>query len=195
MYPLLYKYLMLHDEVCIAGVGRFYKERTPATHDFSNKIFLPPFHAVILNEEQVKADKKFFSFLSKEQGINEVEAIRQYHDFGYQLHHHLQQYNYAELPGLGTISRNEDGLLQFQQEALINNYFAATPADRIVRADAEHTIRVGETYTTNTQMQVALEDYEVTPAGRRWWIWALVLALMAMAAIAYYFIANGDLRI
>lgn len=194
MFPLLYKYLMLHDQVCIPGLGRFYKERTPARHDFINRVFLPPTYTIHFREETVRADRQLFSFIGRENGIDEVEAIRKYHDFSYKFNDHVRHYSQTELPGIGIMKRASDGSLNFAAEDMLHKYFVATPAARIVRRDATHTLLVGDTETNTADVQVRLNDGEETKAKSRWWIWAIVLGAAAIAAIAFYYMQYGNVR-
>ncbi|WP_207494109.1 hypothetical protein [Aridibaculum aurantiacum] len=195
MYPLLYKYLMLHEQVCIPGVGRFFKERTAARQDFINKVYQPPVFTISFREEPVKADKQFYDFLSKERGINEVEAIRSFQDFSYRFQQHVKKFSITELPGIGVIRKNEEGRLSFQQDELLRKYFPPVPLEPTVRPSEEHALLVGNTHTSSTEMQAKLEAAEETKAKGMWWIWALIIGVIAIAAIAYYFYINGNIRL
>ncbi len=195
MFPLMYKYLMLHEKVCIPGVGIFYKERQPAKLDFSNKLFQPPVHTIYFKEEPVQADKRFYTFASKEQGIDEVEAIRRFHDFAFRFKDSIHHNEETTLPGLGTLKRSEKGKLVFESEAIVAKYFPATPAERIVRKQAEHNLLVGDRSTTNTAMQEMLVDEVTVTKKTRWLIAAVILAVVAIAAIVVYYVQHGGLRL
>jgi hypothetical protein len=195
MFPLLYKYLMLNDQVCIPGVGRFLKQRQAAAFNFSNKVFEPPIYTISFREEPVSADKKFYAFVSKEQGIEEVDAVRKFNDFAYEFKHHLTHHNQTQLPGFGLMKRNAAGEIVFEEASLVNNYFPSTAAERIVRENSEHQILVGDTERTNAQMQVLLDDGSEPSVKKRWWIGAAVLALLAIAAIVYYYLQHGNVRL
>jgi hypothetical protein len=194
MFPLLYKYLVLNDQVCVPGVGRFFKERKPAQLNFSNKEFEPPVYSIQFRGEQVAADKSFFAFLTKEQGIDELQAVRQFHEFAFDLKHHINNHPQTELPGLGWLKRSNDGAITFEPTSLTHDYFTPTPAERIVRENVEHTILVGDTERTNTEMQEMLDDGATRRPKALWWIIAIVLALIAIAAIVFYYLQNGNLR-
>jgi hypothetical protein len=194
MFPLLYKYLMLHDQVCIPGIGRFYKSRQASVLDFANKVFQPPVYTIAFAEEAVAADKRFYAFAGKEQGIDEVEAIRHFHDFAYRLKQHINDTRQIELPGIGHLER-VDGKLSFTANNIVEKYYPSVKAERIVRQDAEHTIMVGDSELTNTQMQVMLDAEDEKKKKGIWWIIAIVLALIAVAAIVYYYMNNGNVRL
>lgn len=189
----MYKYLMQHQQVCIPGIGIFYKQRTAAHLDFSNKVFQPPAYTILFREEPVKADKDFYSFLSNEQGVNEVEAIRHFQDFAYRFKEHLSQFSQTDLPGLGVMHKGSDGALLFTPGHLLANYFPATPAERIVRKQSEHTMLVGDNETTNTQMQERLDE-DQTESKSWWWIGAIVLGVLAIIAIVYYYMQHDGIR-
>ena len=195
MFPLLYKYLMLHSEVCIPGVGRFYKVRNAAQHDFVNRMFIPPAYTIRFKEEQVRADKHLFSFISREKGIDEVEAIRHYHDFSYQFSDHVKRFSQTHLPGVGVLKKGNDGSLSFTADEMFAGYFVATPAERILRRDITHPLVVGDKETTTCEMQVRLDDVDEEKTKSRWWIWALLLGIAAAAAIAFYYLQHGNVRL
>ena len=195
MFPLLFKYLMQQEKVCIQGVGIFTKQRKPAQLNFASKTFLPPGYIISFTEDPVKADRHFFAFISKEKGVDEVEAIRYYHDFSYRFKDHINHHNETDLPGLGVMKKHEDGRLFFQPENLLENYFPATPAERIVRENTHHSLLVGDTQTTNTQMQEKMVDDTFETTKSRWWIAALVIAVIAIAAIIYYYMQHGGIRL
>lgn len=192
MFPLLYKYLMLHDQVCIPGVGRFYKQRNVARHDFVNKAFQPPVHSILFREEPVKADKQFFSFLSNERGLDSVEVVRHFHDFSYRLSNHIRLYQATQLPGLGVISKGSDGSLAFQAEELLANYYTAVPAE-VVGRNGIAALFGHDPVAIADETAVILDDTS-TKSKSWWWIIAILLALIAIGAIVFYYVQNGNLR-
>lgn len=194
MFPLLYKYLMLHEQVCLPGVGRFYKHRKPSKLDFANKVFEAPVHEILFEEEAVSADRKFYAFLSREQGIDEVEAIRHFHEFAYDFKNHVTHHNETELPGFGWM-KSSNGRLSFASADLLQNYFPATAALKVIRENAEHQILVGDQHRTSNEMQEMLDDGVATSQRKsRWWIAAVVLGIASIAAIVYYYYQHGSLR-
>jgi hypothetical protein len=63
-------------------------------------------------------------------------------------------------------------------------------AERVIHKDAEHAILVGDKETTNVEMTEYYTD-ETAVAKDKWWIWAIVLGVVAISVIAYYLSQNG----
>lgn len=192
MYPILYKYLMLHNQVCIPGIGRFYKSRRPSLLDFSNKTFRPPVYTISFSEEEVKADKKFYAFAKNEQGITEVDAIRHFHDFAFQMKQFLTDHNQLELPDIGHL-KNGDGKISFISKGIVEPYFPQALAERITKK--EYHIQVGDSQVTNRQMHEMLSSDVEKESAAKWWISAIILILLSIAAIIYYYVKNGNVRL
>ena len=58
-------------------------------------------------------------------------------------------------------------------------------AERVIHPQAEHSILVGDKETTNTVMTDYFNEEPVVKD--RWWIWAIVLGLAALAILLFYF--------
>ena len=59
-------------------------------------------------------------------------------------------------------------------------------AERVIRLHAEHNVRVGEDDKTTTEMHAQLAKQEAKK--EQWWIIAIILAAVGIAAIAVYYI-------
>jgi hypothetical protein len=58
-------------------------------------------------------------------------------------------------------------------------------AERVIHPEAEHQILVGDKETTNTLMTEYFSE-EVHVKKNRWWIWAIILCLVALIIILLY---------
>lgn len=191
MYSLLYKYLMLHEQVAIPGVGRFYKHREPARQDFVNNMYQPPAHYIFFKEEQANADRKLYRFISKSHGMNEVEAIRYFHEFAYKIKEHVRHFNSIEMDGLGVLKRNANGSLTFIPENILDGYLSPTAAEKLPR----HPVAlVDATSPVTAEQQVVFED-QYRSKKSYWWVWALILGVAGVAAIAYYYWLHGNVKL
>ena len=82
------------------------------------------------------------------------------------------------------------GKINFKPEELPAAFTQTVFAERVIHPDAEHHILVGDKETTNTVMTELLAPK--SEIKDRWWIWAIVLGLIGIAAIVFYFTAfNG----
>ena len=194
MYQLFYKYLILHKEANLPGLGTFYMERSPAKLDFGNKVIAPPAFEIGFNPAASVADQSFYSYLSTEQKIEEAEAIKNFGDFSYSVRKELDQNKFLELPRIGQMIINEDGVLQFKSLKQLHNFFPAVSTEIVTKPYVEEIISdnvvvgnpVTETVVTTETVPVVKKDY--------WWIFAVILAVIAIGAICYYYYLNGSLE-
>ncbi len=196
MVPLLYKYLIINKQVALPGVGLFYIVRKPATLDVAKKVILPPFLNTDFNPQKATNDQGFSAFLAKENGIDEASAILHFDKFSQRLHQDLQSEKPVELPGIGSLRKTAEGELIFESANVLANYFDPAVAEPVVREKAGYEIRVGETQRTSSQMREALQDEQETVHVQKdyWWVYAIILAVIGIAAILYYYQQNGSLR-
>ena len=195
MYPSVYKFLMLNHHVAIPGVGNFFFEKKSASFDFINKVFHPPVNKISFSVGALAAEKKFYSFLSMEKNVNEIEAIQLFNEFAFNLRNNIKNEYSVELPGLGTLQKGDDGIFSFIPIPLANRYLLDVTASPIIGSTSqEHFITVGnDQRSSKHQVQEYLEDEVDGQVSDRWWIIALILAIAGISAIIYYYYKNGGL--
>lgn len=179
------KYLFLHHGLSLPEVGDFSIVRKTASLDFINKQLHPPLQEIIFSPvASQEADERLYKFIASAENISEIDAIFLVSKRAKKIKYNLQQNNSAVLEGIGTLYKNESGI-SFHTE--INNapYFETIVAERVLRDDAEHTLLVGEQEKNSSEMHELL-GHEEKP--EKWWITALVLAVLAIAMIALYYL-------
>ena len=184
MYQYLHKYFSLNKNLVLPGIGSFYAEIQSANLDFINKTLLAPVTVIHYKNEEAVADEMFYNFLSKETGVSEIESINRFSHFSKDLKQQLETGAVLQFQGIGTLTKNEEGFL-FTQDETLQNLFPSIAAERVIRQHAEHNVRVGEDNKTSTEMHAQLAKQEVKK--ERWWIAAIILAAVGIAAIAFYY--------
>jgi hypothetical protein len=72
-----------------------YEERTGLLH--------APGPVLIFTDGHVPfSEKTFFDFLGTEMGVDDITAIKLFHDFSYQFRNDLKEKGSAEIKGVGT---------------------------------------------------------------------------------------------
>lgn len=187
MYKAVRKFLALHHHLSLPGVGNFSVEKIPAQIDFANRVITPPSNQIKFSSEKQPPEKFFYNFLSNELNIDEVQAVRSFTDFTTQLHEDIQHDKPVVLKGIGELKKQSSSdVINFQPEAM-PEYFPLLIAERVIRKNATHTVRVGEQEKTSVEMQSELNVREEILPEERWWIPALVFGLLGIAGIAYYY--------
>lgn len=180
MLNLLYKYLVLHNHVSVPGVGSFDIETVPATLNVNN--VTPPSYSLKFSSGTALTDKNFYRFVSNETGVNEVDAVRKFQDFAYQLRKDIQSFPQVELSGLGLLKKDASGGLLFEPSFSVSKYFSpvtALPVNSIAVTEKADTVITLEPIEEFTEEAVIKKD--------RWWVWAIVLMIIALATISYFF--------
>lgn len=164
---------LFQNKICrLPGIGTLKMVAHSAETDFVNT--------------SIKSPAETIDFIAESKGenvFNEFSAMSEI------LLQKLNQEGSYLLDGIGTFTKDMDGKINFAAVSIDPVFIPAVTAERVIRQDASHAILVGDQHTTNHQMT---EYYsEQAPANNRWWVWALILAAVGIAALLLYFARNG----
>jgi hypothetical protein len=187
MYATIQKFFALYHHLSLPGIGSFSVEATPANIDFTNRSITPAGKKIIFNNNNQAAEKKLFGFISHELKIDASQAEQKFTSFTRQLQENLDARQTISLAGIGTLLKQAPDNFNFQPEAL-PSFYPELIAERVIRKNVAHTIRVGEEEKTSEEMQAVLNK----PAASKdkWWIAAIILAVVGVAAIAAYYVMH-----
>ncbi len=117
MYQYLHKYLVLNHRLSIPDVGNFVIEPNTAKLDNANGFLFAPAPAIRFKQEQTPPSDKFlFDFISEELGVDQMTAIKQFHDYVYKIKTSLTTPQGAIIPGIGAMRKEENGYILFTPE-------------------------------------------------------------------------------
>lgn len=168
---LLYKYLVLNGRLGLPDIGSFTIHRQSATVDETGTTLLSPVHEVRFEQQPVQADKNLFLFLAQETDSDEVSSIGFFNEWVKSTKEKLVQETMAELPYIGSLHATPGGTYRFE---------AVSPSMGLQSVDLPAGI-AWNTITTEEEPMV-----ESTDSG--WWIYAIILLLLGIAAIAYRYL-------
>jgi len=203
MNNVLVSYLLQHKSISIPGLGSMYIERIPAQTDFVNRRILPPDYHFRFDKYFDAPDKDFFTYLAKQQNIADYEAIKWYNEWAYELRSKLREGQAVEWDGIGTLKKDISGEIIFESAGRIPSMQEPTAANRVIHSHSQHTMLVGDQEVTrkisNTDTAANVSDNnnvisgeeqpayppypEEPPKKKGWWIFALVLAALALTVI------------
>jgi nucleoid DNA-binding protein len=187
MYDELLQYLLLYKELPVPGIGSFSLERRPAAADITNRVINPPVYQVSLREHTDPYPRHFFSWLAAQLSTSDHDARERFRQFSASLQSRLSSGKNIHWPGIGNLEPDEAGRIRFRPD--ITEGEAPVPAQKIIRENAEHQIRVGEDMKTSVQMS---EMLTVKPEKKRYpLLFAWLLLLLCVAFIAWYAVTNG----
>ncbi len=120
---------------------------------------MPPKTEIKFSNEKLPAEKFFYNFLARELSTDEVQAVRRFTDFTAQLQTNIQDDKPIVLNGIGELKKQTTNVINFQPE-IMPEYYPALTAERVIRKNATHIIKVGEEEKTSDEMQTALNIQE-----------------------------------
>jgi hypothetical protein len=190
MYQVLNRYLFQHKSISIPGLGSLVAETIPAVSDFANKQLLPVQLKFRFDKYFDVPDKSFFTYLSQKKDMADFEAIKWYNEFAAGLRNKIKLEEEAVWQDVGVFKKDFGGEVVFEPYASPYEFFPAVKAERIIRADARHSILVGDKEKTNYEMTELLSD-EVYVEKESWWIYALILAAVGFSILFFHFYSNN----
>lgn len=186
MTSLLQQFLVAHGTLPLPGLGTLYTGYKAATYDVTNQSFEPAASTLVFEANDATTEmpaQAIVGYLAQHLDVPEEEAFDLWMSYMSHLKNTLEQSLIFPWMPLGHFERGgEDESMRFI--AAEPPYMpSALPAERVVRVGASHSITVGDTETTNLEMQAYFT--EEAPRSVKWWWWPLGIALAALAAIAY----------
>lgn len=173
----LYKYLVLNQKLSIPQLGSFRISQESAYIDTEGFVH-PPMPVLHFTEELIPApDKTFFYFLSEEMGVDELAAIKQFHDYEYQLRNDLELHKKISMTGIGTLSRENGTALVFEPAQDLSVLLPLVHLDK--NASALPLVAAEQTIEEETD-ETTRRDY--------WWFYAIILLILGLGALAYYYL-------
>ena len=177
MQHLIAQYLFQNKHCSLPGLGTLSVVTKNAASDFVHKQILSPVPSIIFSPEEADADG-FANYVAANENKSYGESSLEINHFVSLLKqgHHLN--------GIGQFFVDASGNIEFTADEINSNLLQPVKAERVIHPEAEHIMLVGDKETTNTQMT---EYYsEETVIRDRWWIWAIVLGFIGIAAILIY---------
>lgn len=189
MYTELFQYLLFHKELSVPGIGTFFLERKPAANDFFNKRINPPAYIFALQPTSNLPPKKFFNWLSVALHISYQDAVLQFDNFAVNIKQQISKGGIIDWKGVGVLSKGLAGEIKFKPEKEMILEKPVT-AEKIIRLNAEHMVRVGEDNKTSAEMVELLNQTQEKKSF--WWAYALSLALLCIIFIGWYVAGHGS---
>jgi len=173
MFQILHKYLVLHHQLVVPQVGLFYVEKEPAVYEENTGLLLAPRPLIRFEQKhQSGTDKLFFEFLTRETGLEESAAIRDYLEFANGLQAELKENKTATWKSVGTLFLADNDEIRFERATDLQELLPPVAIAGIGAVDG-----------------AALSDEEETEAPKDyWWYYAIILLILGLGALAYYYI-------
>jgi hypothetical protein len=193
MKDLLLKYLLQYQQLGLQGIGFLQLYIRASQTDIVNRRILPPTPAFQFSSDvPVPAEKDQIRYIARKLQTSEDAAEQQLEDFCTSTLEGLKKGIPLVWDGFGTIRKGIAGDMMFELASKTIFAFPPVSAERVIRTHQEHTIQVGDTEKTNFEMEELLHEQE-PPRASRWWVWAVVLALIGLGVIGFYVYQHNGL--
>ncbi len=189
MYGELYHYFTTYRQLNVPGIGTFLLNRQPASADFVNRQILPPVYSVSLEQGAGTASRHFINWLAATLNITDRDAVIRFNDFAFEVKRKLQAGEKIDWNGIGTLKTGLGTEIKFDPETIEPVFDKSIAAEKVVRSQAEHTVRVGEDEKTAAQMREYFSHQDTEKV--HWWAWALIIGIATTLFCGWYFSANG----
>jgi hypothetical protein len=193
MFQVLNAYLFQHRSISIPGLGTIYLETSPASVDVAERTMLPPAYRFRFDKYFDAPDAAFFAYLAAQKNIFDYEAIKWYNEFSFELRNRIRAEDAVNWDGVGILKKDGSGNVLFEPAATPVLFLQPTPAIRVTRQDAQHTMLVGDRERTSGEMNEWLLD-DAAAARRKkvsWWVIALILGGVCVVILSWYFYMHG----
>ena len=194
MHQYLHKYLVLNQKLSLPDIGNLIIEPNIAQLDVNNGLLFAPVPSIHFKQDfTTVADKYFYDFLAEEMGLDEMTAIKNFHDYLNKIKAALITPVGANIPGIGNLRKEQNEFIRFTaeknlydlmpqvkvenaQQLLVNNEVVETDDDdRILTNQEEQEIRE----LLGQETQDGQTDY--------WWVYAVILLLIGVGALLFYY--------
>ena len=167
----------------IAGVGRLRLQYTPARYQVADREFSAPQQQLEFeafgDSDDGPPDQRLIASVARLRNMSEEEAYEWWSETSATNRSVLQSGKTIDLGLLGRIAQVNDQAVY----TAANDFFAypVINAERVIRADAVHAMKVGDSDTDSRTMEEWLQTPDEKPS--RWWVWPLILAAIALLLI------------
>jgi hypothetical protein len=183
MQHLIASYLFQHCNCPLPGIGTLSINSKSSESDFVGKVLTAPTPVIHFTEEENDATP-FIQFIAAKTNSSNSEAKSALENYSETLGVAISDGTAAAIEGVGNFIVNSSGELKFEPQQLPAVFLQPVKAERVIHPEAEHQMLVGDKETTSAVMTEYYSEEEIKKD--RWWIWALVFAVIAIVTIIIY---------
>jgi hypothetical protein len=191
MFEVLNAYLFQHRSISIPGLGTIYLDTHPASVDVADRTMLPPVYQFRFDRYFDQPDREFFAYIAAQRNVLDYEAIKWYNEFSFELRNRIRNEDRVSWDGVGVLRKDDSGNVDFESAPSVLAFMQPTPAIRVNRQDAQHTLLVGDRERTSGEMNEWLQEDAVRRRSVAWWMIAVILGGLCLVALCWYFYTHG----
>jgi hypothetical protein len=185
MQDVLGTYL-IEKKICpLPGIGVLSIEHKSVWYDVTSKLMHPPTDKIVFNENGIANSNDLVNYIASVRNTDKASADSLLTEFCNRWQDKLDNYERLLFGRLGYLQKAEDGKVTFTNDTSIS-FYEPVLAERVIHKDKAHAVLVGDKETTSSVMT---DYYKETTVKKRqkWAIAAGIVALLALAIMAYHF--------
>jgi hypothetical protein len=195
MHLYLHKYLVLNHRLSIPDVGNFVIESNTAKLDNANGFLFAPAPVIRFKQEQTPPSDKFlFDFISEELGVDQMTAIKQFHDYVYKIKTSLTTPQGAVIPGIGAMRKEENGYILFTPEKNLLELLPQVKVGETIEFAKKEVVKINYDEERNLTEQEEEDIRELLgqdsqiKTSDNWWVYAVILLMIGIGALLFYYV-------
>lgn len=188
MEELIELYLYKNNKCPLPEVGTLKVTGIKAVAWYAEKKIVAPRQQVNFSDA-VSSAADLISFIAYRKKITDAEAGQLLDAYCKSLKS-LNKSDELHLSNTGKFFVNAEGALVFKAKEIQGLFMPSVPAEQVIHQEATHHMVVGDKETNSAEMAA----YFAEAANRRkenWWIYALILAAIGIAAFLFYLNQHG----
>jgi len=184
MEELIELYLFKNKKCPLPEIGTLHLTASNPVAWYAEKRIEAPVPVIKLMESSIPADD-FIHFIAERKHISRNEAGLLLKKYCNELQN-MDAFGETKLPHAGKFYVNADGNLVFKVMEIPREFLPQVNTERVHHPSASHNMMVGDKETTTTEMAAYYTETEEVSKDK-WWIWAIVLSVITIGALALYF--------
>ncbi len=183
MQKLIADYLFEYKQCALPQIGTLKIKRDAATSIIGEQTIYAPVSTIYFTDE-ITDSRNLTEYIAANKKISVDEAVYQLKAICKEISSLSNQVKF-DVAGVGEFYKAENGKVSFSSVELPAYFAPNVYAERVIHPDDSHAILVGDRQTdSNTMTEYYTEDERVKKS--KWWVWALILFVMAAALIVFY---------
>lgn len=192
MEVLIEQYLYQQGECPLPEIGSLRIVKESAFFSRADNKILAPQSMIELTATEISSTP-LIEFIADRAKITKGEASLLLESFCQEIKK-LSSYKELRLQSAGRFFVDAGGMLTFKQDTLPREFLPPVTANLVQRAKPSlHQIKVGDKDSNNELMTEYFSDKPASVADR-WWIWAIVFALISVALVVFYFAGSNPVE-
>ena len=176
--PVFQLFLMKFGSLPIGSIGTVVLESLPAYHEYTSKLIHPSKDKL---DFLPKADLDLLSKFEKFATLYGLTSKDVKYIFK-QIEGLLETEKKVNIEGIGLL-KIENSTYRLEATDHTQKYFMPIKSGAVIHEGSVHEVKVGENVRTSDEMKAMLAE---KPSKDYWWVYALLLVIVAVAALFYY---------